>query len=250
MGIRRPASGSEPVVGAQAPHMRVPLADGTLVATRDVPDADMIPSLLALSDVMGTGWFAADAANVKPGATVAVVGDGAVELLGVLGEADGRRADHRLEPARAPPGRGPHLRRHRHRPRARRGAADCVRALTDGLGAPHVLECVGIEESMTTAIQSARRGGSVGFVGVPHLESPKAIRYLFYSCRAAGSGTVRTYLPELTDPCCPARSIPRPSSTSSFPSTRSPRVMRRWTSGGRSRSCCKRNCGTWNSTEI
>ena len=74
----------EPVVGAQASHMRVPLADGTLVATRDVPDAAMIPSLLALSDVMGTGWFAADAANVKPGATVVVVGDGAVGLLGVL----------------------------------------------------------------------------------------------------------------------------------------------------------------------
>jgi threonine dehydrogenase-like Zn-dependent dehydrogenase len=74
----------EPVVGAQAPHMRVPLADGTLVATRDIPDPDRIPSLLALSDVMGTGWLAADAANVKPGATVVVVGDGAVGLLGVL----------------------------------------------------------------------------------------------------------------------------------------------------------------------
>ena len=74
----------EAVVGAQAPRMRVPLAEGTLVATRDVPDTDMIPSLLALSDVMGTGWFAADAANVKPGATVVVVGDGAVGLLGVL----------------------------------------------------------------------------------------------------------------------------------------------------------------------
>src|SRR5215218_96766 len=73
-----------PVVGAQAPRMRVPLADGTLVATRDVPQADMIASMLALSDVMGTGWFAADAANVKPGATVAVVGDGAVGLLAVL----------------------------------------------------------------------------------------------------------------------------------------------------------------------
>ena len=72
------------VGGAQAPLLRVPLADGTLVATRDVPPDDMIPSLLALSDVMGTGWFAADAANVKPGATVAVVGDGAVGLLGVL----------------------------------------------------------------------------------------------------------------------------------------------------------------------
>src|SRR5436190_12301421 len=74
----------QPVVGAQAPRMRVPLADGTLVATRDVPQADLIPSMLALSDVMGTGWFAAEAANVKPGATVVVVGDGAVGLLGVL----------------------------------------------------------------------------------------------------------------------------------------------------------------------
>src|SRR5207247_2739635 len=72
------------VGGAQAPLLRVPLADGTLVATRDVPSADLLPSLLALSDVMGTGWFAADAANVKAGATVAVVGDGAVGLLGVL----------------------------------------------------------------------------------------------------------------------------------------------------------------------
>src|SRR5690349_5675216 len=73
-----------PVAGAQAPRLRVPLADGTLVATRDVPDADLIPSLLALSDVMGTGWFAADAANVTRGSTVVVVGDGAVGLLGVL----------------------------------------------------------------------------------------------------------------------------------------------------------------------
>src|SRR5437773_1745047 len=69
---------------AQAPLLRVPLADGTLVATPDVPANDLVPSLLALSDVMGTGWFAADSANVKPGSTVAVVGDGAVGLLGVL----------------------------------------------------------------------------------------------------------------------------------------------------------------------
>jgi len=74
----------ELVGGAQAPLLRVPLADGTLVATPDVPSKDLIPSLLTLSDVMGTGWFAADAANVKPGSTVAVVGDGAVGLLGIL----------------------------------------------------------------------------------------------------------------------------------------------------------------------
>ena len=70
--------------GAQAPLLRVPLADGTLVATPEVPSDDLIPSILALSDVMGTGWFAAEAANVRPGRTVVVVGDGAVGLLGVL----------------------------------------------------------------------------------------------------------------------------------------------------------------------
>jgi hypothetical protein len=69
---------------AQAPYLRVPLADGTLVPTSDIPSDDLVPSLLATSDVLGTGWFAADAANVKPGATVAVVGDGAVGLLGAL----------------------------------------------------------------------------------------------------------------------------------------------------------------------
>ena len=72
------------VGGAQATHLRVPLADGTLVATPEVPPRDLIPSLLSLSDVMGTGWFAAVAANAQPGSTVAVVGDGAVGLLGVL----------------------------------------------------------------------------------------------------------------------------------------------------------------------
>jgi threonine dehydrogenase-like Zn-dependent dehydrogenase len=72
------------VGGAQAPVLRVPLADGTLVALPDQPSANLLPSLLALSDVMGTGWFAADAANVKSGATVAVVGDGAVGLLATL----------------------------------------------------------------------------------------------------------------------------------------------------------------------
>src|SRR3989449_6924165 len=74
----------ELVGGAQAGRLRVPLADGTLVATPGLPPDDLIPSLLTLSDVMGTGWFAADAANVKPGVTAVVVGDGAVGLLAVL----------------------------------------------------------------------------------------------------------------------------------------------------------------------
>src|SRR5437868_10118122 len=84
IGYQSSCQHRELVGGAQAPLLRVPLADGTLVATSDVPSEDLIPSLLTLSDVMGTGWFAAAAANVKPGATVAVVGDGAVGLLGVL----------------------------------------------------------------------------------------------------------------------------------------------------------------------
>src|SRR5205823_9981286 len=83
-GYQTSCQHKEFVGGAQAPLLRVPLADGTLVATPGIPPDDLIPSILALSDVMGTGWFAADAANVKPGATVVVVGDGAVGLLGVL----------------------------------------------------------------------------------------------------------------------------------------------------------------------
>src|SRR5436190_15268843 len=83
-GYQTSCQHKELVGGAQASRLRVPLADGTLVATPDVPSDDLVPSLLTLSDVMGTGWFAAEAANVKPGATVVVVGDGAVGLLGVL----------------------------------------------------------------------------------------------------------------------------------------------------------------------
>jgi len=84
IGYQSSCQHRELVGGAQAPFLRVPLADGTLVATSEIPSEGLIPSLLTLSDVMGTGWFAADAANVKPGSTVAVVGDGAVGLLGVL----------------------------------------------------------------------------------------------------------------------------------------------------------------------
>src|SRR4029434_2572940 len=83
-GYQSSCQHKEFVGGAPAPVFRVPLADGPLVATPDVPSDDLIPSLLSTSDVLGTGWFAAQAANVKPGMTVAVVGDGAVGLLGVL----------------------------------------------------------------------------------------------------------------------------------------------------------------------
>src|SRR5881409_2129053 len=157
------------VGGAQAPVLRVPLADGTLVATPEIPSGDLIPSLLALSDVMGTGWFAADAANVKPGMTVAVVGDGAVGLLGVL-SAKQMGAERIIA-----------MSRHESRQKLARefGATDIVAErgdegvarimdLTRGVGADSVLECVGTQESMTQAIRSTRPGGYVSCVGVPH----------------------------------------------------------------------------------
>src|SRR5580700_9700314 len=159
----------ELVGGAQAPMLRVPLADGTLVATRDVPPADLIPSFLAASDVLGTGWFAAEAANVKPGKIVVVVGDGAVGLLGVL-SAKQMGAERIIA-----------MSRHEVRQKLAKefGATDIVtergdegvariKELTNGIGADAVLECVGNQESMMQAISSTRPGGSLGYVGVPH----------------------------------------------------------------------------------
>jgi threonine dehydrogenase-like Zn-dependent dehydrogenase len=191
----------EPVVGAQAPRMRVPLAEGTLVATRDVPDTEMIPSLLALSDVMGTGWFAADAANVKPGATVVVVGDGAVGLLGVL-SAKQMGAERIIA-----------MSRHESRQTLARefGATDIVtergdegveriKQLTNGVGADSVLECVGTQESMLQAIKATRPGGSVGYVGVPHGVSLDGQQLFFSHVRLhGGPAPVRKYLPKLID---------------------------------------------------
>lgn len=191
----------EPVVGAQAPQMRVPLADGTLVATRDVPDTHMIPSLLALSDVMGTGWFAADAANVKSGATVVVVGDSAVGLLGVL-SAKQMGAERIIA-----------MSRHESRQKLARefGATDLVtdrgdegveriKQLTNGVGADSVLECVGTQESMLQAIKATRPGGSVGYVGVPHGVSLDGQQLFFSHVRLhGGPAPVRNYLPKLID---------------------------------------------------
>ena len=168
-GYQSSCQHAEFVSTAQAPILRVPLADGTLVAIPDIPSDDLIPSLLAVSDVMGTGWFAADAANVKPGKTVAVVGDGAVGLLGVL-SAKQMGAERIIA-----------MSRHEARQKLARefGATDIVaergdegvariKELTNGIGADSVLECVGTQESMMQAIRAARPGGSVGYVGVPH----------------------------------------------------------------------------------
>src|SRR4051794_6078115 len=145
---------------AQAPFLRVPLAEGTLVPTADIPSDDLIPSLLATSDVLGTGWFAADAANVKPGGTAVVVGDGAVGLLGVL-SAKQMGAERIIA-----------MSRHEARQKLAKefGATDIVAErgdagvqqimdLTKGIGADSVLECVGTNESMMQAINCTRRGG-------------------------------------------------------------------------------------------
>jgi threonine dehydrogenase-like Zn-dependent dehydrogenase len=200
-GYQSSCQHKEFVGDAQAPVVRIPLADGTLVATPDVPTAGMIPSLLTLSDVMGTGWFAADAANVKPGATVAVVGDGAVGLLGVLSA------------KQMGAGRIIVMSRHESRQKLARefGATDIVpergeeavtriKDLTAGIGADSVLECVGTQESMAQAIRSTRPGGSVGYVGVPHGVELNGERLFYAHVRLhGGPAPVRRYLPELID---------------------------------------------------
>jgi threonine dehydrogenase-like Zn-dependent dehydrogenase len=187
------------VGGAQAQYMRVPLADGTLVATPDVPSDDLIPSFLATSDVLGTGWFAAVAAEAGPGKTVAVVGDGAVGLLGVL-------AAKQLGAERI-------IAMSRHEPRQKLaleyGATDIVtergaegvariKDLTDGLGAHSVIEAVGTQESMMQAIYSTRPGGHVGYVGVAHEVALPGMELFFSHVHLhGGPAPVRRFLPKL-----------------------------------------------------
>jgi len=199
IGYRSSCQHAEFVGTAQAPLLRVPLADGTLVTTPDVPSGEMVPSLLALYDVMGTGWFAADAANVKPGKTVAVVGDGAVGLLGVL-SAKQMGAERIIA-----------MSHHESRQKLARefGATDIVtergdegvartKELTKGIGADSVLECVGTQQSMMQAIQSTRRGGYVGYVGVPHGVELNGEQLFFAHVHLhGGPAPVRRFLREL-----------------------------------------------------
>jgi threonine dehydrogenase-like Zn-dependent dehydrogenase len=187
--------------GAQAELLRVPLADGTLVATKDQPDPSMLPSLLAVSDVLSTGWFAAVAAGVRPGMTVAVVGDGAVGLLGVLSAAE--MGAERI------------IAMSRHEPRQKLaldfGATDLVEErgedgvahiqdLTAGVGADATLECVGTGEAMTQAIRSTRPGGMVGFVGVPHdVEIPGEVLFRTHVGVRGGPAPARRFIPDLIE---------------------------------------------------
>jgi len=189
------------IVGAQAPALRVPLADGTLVPLRDKPSDELVPDMLALSDVMGTGWFAADAANVQPGSTVVVVGDGAVGLLAVL-SAKQKGAERIFSMSRHPS---------RQKLAREFGATDIVtergaegvariKELTRGIGVDCALECVGTQESMQQAIQSTRPGGSVSYVGVPHgVELNGAELFFTHVHLHGGPAPVRRFLPELID---------------------------------------------------
>jgi threonine dehydrogenase-like Zn-dependent dehydrogenase len=189
------------MLGAQADLLRVPLADGTLIATPGIPSDDLVPSLLSASDVLGTGWFGAVAAEAGPGKTVAVVGDGAVGLLAVL-------AAKQLGAERIIA-----MSRHESRQRLARefGATDIVaergdagvaaiKELTDGLGAHSVVEAVGTQESMNQALHATRPGGHIGFVGVAHDVALDGMD-LFWSLAHVhgGPAPVRRFLPELID---------------------------------------------------
>jgi threonine dehydrogenase-like Zn-dependent dehydrogenase len=187
--------------GAQAQYARITLADGTLVATPDLPSEDLVPSLLAASDVLGTGWFAADAAAVAPGKTVAVVGDGAVGLLGVLAARE-LGAERIIVFSRHPD---------RQQLAREYGATDiveqrgddgvaAVKELTGGLGAHSVIEAVGTQESMLQAIGATRPGGHVGYVGVAHdVALPGEELFFSHVHLHGGPAPVRRFLPDLID---------------------------------------------------
>jgi threonine dehydrogenase-like Zn-dependent dehydrogenase len=200
-GFQSSCAQGEFMRGAQAPYARVPLADGTLVATQEMPTDELIPHMLAISDVLGTGWYAADAANVRPGGTVVVVGDGAVGLMGVLA-ASQMGAERIITMSRHPS---------RQALAHEFGATDLVAErgdegiarimeLTHGVGADSVLECVGMEESMQQAMGACRPGGTIGYVGVPHGVTFDG-QMLFFSQRRmlGGPAPVRRFLPDLMD---------------------------------------------------
>ena len=185
--------------GCQAELIRVRNADGTLLPTPAQPSDDLVPSLLALSDVMCTGWHAAVCAEVRPGGTVVVVGDGAVGLSGVLAAAElgaeriiamSRHADRQ---AIAQEFGATHI-------VAERGDAgvEAVKELTNGIGADSVLECVGTDESVVQALRSARPGGMVGWVGVPHVtDLPQEHMFWKNVGLRGGPAPARAYLPDL-----------------------------------------------------
>ncbi|MGX5849297.1 zinc-dependent alcohol dehydrogenase family protein [Mesorhizobium sp. PL10] len=186
--------------GAQAEALRIPNADGTLFTIDVDRDDALMPSLLTLSDVMGTGHHAARVARVAPGVTAAVIGDGAVGLCGVIA-AKRLGAERIILMGRYPD---------RIALAKEFGATDIVsergeeaiakvRDLTNGFGAHAILECVGTDQSMVTAVGIARAGGAIGRVGVPHYEVVPSAQPLFYRNIIVGGGPapVRAYIEEL-----------------------------------------------------
>lgn len=188
-------------IGTQAEYARIPLADGTLVATPELPPDDLIPSLLSASDVLGTGWFGAVAAEAGPGKTVAVVGDGAVGLLAIMASRQ-LGAERIIAMSRHPD---------RQKMANEYGATDIVtergdegaqriKDLTDGLGAHSVVEAVGTQEALMQAIHSARPSGHVSFVGVFHDTNLSMDDFFFTHVHLHGGPTpVRRFLPQLID---------------------------------------------------
>ncbi|MFC4000218.1 zinc-dependent alcohol dehydrogenase family protein [Prauserella oleivorans] len=186
-------------IGTQAERARIPFADGTLVPTPGRPDPDLVPSLLAASDVLGTGWFASVAAEAGPGKTVAVVGDGAVGLMAIL-------AARHLGAERIIA-----FSRHPERQKLARyyGATDIVeergdegvariKELTGGLGAHSVVEAVGTQESFMQAVGATRGGGHLGYVGVNYDVAIPGIELFFAGIHTLGGpAPVRRFLPEL-----------------------------------------------------
>jgi len=186
--------------GAQAEALRIPQAEGTLFALPVGPDHALMPSLLTLSDVMGTGHHAAVTAKVHRGCSVAVIGDGAVGLCGVIAARRlgaeqiiimGRHADRialakEFGATEVVSERG-------------EAAIERVRELTGGFGVHSVLECVGTEQAVLTAVAIARPGGAVGRVGVPHYEAVPSGQLTFYRnvSVAGGPAPVRAYIEEL-----------------------------------------------------
>ncbi|MFB7600300.1 zinc-dependent alcohol dehydrogenase family protein [Streptomyces sp. NPDC056160] len=186
-------------IGTQAEKARIPHADGTLVATPGQPDPELIPALLAASDVLGTGWFAAVAAQAGPGKTVAVVGDGAVGIMAVLA-AKQLGAERIIAMSRHP---------ERQKLARSYGATEIVeergeagiakiKELTGGLGAHSVVEAVGTQESFMQAVGATRGGGHLGYVGVNHDVTIPGIELFFAGIHTLGGpAPVRRFLPDL-----------------------------------------------------
>ena len=199
-------------VGGQGELVTVNQADGSLVRLPEAPTAEQLPALLTLADVMATGWHAAVAARVEKGSSVVVVGDGAVGLCGVLAARE-LGAERIVAMSRHESRQAVAVRFGATDIVAARGAegVEAVQELTDGIGADAVLECVGTNDAMRTALKAARPGATVGYVGVPHgIELPVRAMFGRNVGVAGGMAPVRKYLPDLLERTLAGRIDPGP----------------------------------------